>query len=197
MASRARAAAPILIAALVAALPLLHGLAAGDDFQFHLLSWLDAQQAWKHGIPYPHWAASANYGAGEPRFLFYPPLTWMLGAALGLVLPWKLVPAVMVFVLLAATGFAARALAREALPEAQSTLAGCVAVLSGYALYTAYARAAFAELAGGFWIPLLLLLALRDRKPDATDWLRATLAEDRCRARMRFVADWISRLCCP
>ncbi len=170
---RFAAAAPILIAALVASLPVLHGIAAGDDFQFHLLSWLDAQQSWLHGIPYPHWAPNANYGAGEPRFLFYPPLTWMLGAALGLFLPWKLVPATLLFLLFAATGFATRALARESLPEAPSTLAGCVAILSGYALYTAYARAAFAELAGGFWIPLLLLYALRDRKPHAATWRRA------------------------
>ena len=173
MASRAKAAAPILIAALVAALPVLHGLAAGDDFQFHLLSWLDAQQSWKLGVFYPHWAPSANYGAGEPRFLFYPPLTWMLGAGLGLLLPWKFVPAAMLFLLLAATGFATRALARKLLPEEQSTLAGCIAILSGYALYTAYARAAFAELAGGFWIPLLLLFALSDRRPQAPGWQRA------------------------
>ena len=174
MTPRSKAAATILLAAALASLPvLLHGIAAGDDFQFHLLSWLDAQQSWKHGILYPHWAPNANYGAGEPRFLFYPPLTWMLGAALGLLLPWKLVPATLLFLLLAATGFATRALARESLPEAPSTLAGCIAILSGYALYTAYARAAFAELAGGFWIPLLLLFALRDRKPRAATWSRA------------------------
>jgi len=169
--TRGIGAALILIAASIAAVPvLLHGLAGGDDFQFHLLSWLDAQLNWQHGIPYPHWAPNANYGAGEPRFLFYPPLTWMLGAALGSLLPWKLVPATLLFLLLAATGFATRALAREQLSEAPATLAGCVAILGGYAFYTAYARAAFAELAGGFWIPLLLLFALRDRKPDGAMW---------------------------
>jgi hypothetical protein len=102
----------ILLAAAVAAAPIwLHGPVAGDDFEFHLVSWLNAQQGWLHGIAYPHWASSANFGAGEPRFVFYPPLTWMLGAALGLVLPWTLVPVVITFLLLAATG--ARSLGRR------------------------------------------------------------------------------------
>ena len=172
--TRGIGAALILLAAAIVAVPvLLHGLAAGDDFQFHLLSWLDAQQNWKHGIAYPHWAPNANYGAGEPRFIFYPPLTWMLGAALGSLLPWKLVPPMMLFVLLAATGFATRTLARERVADAPAALAGCIAILSGYALYTAYARAAFAELAGGFWVPLLLMFALRDRRPEAPGWRRA------------------------
>ncbi len=164
----------ILLAAAVATAPiLLHGSFCGDDFEFHAVSWFDVQQNWLHGIPYPHWMASANYGAGEPRFMFYPPLTWMLGAALGFVLPWTLVPLALVFLPLAATGLAVRALALEMLPDAPATLAGCAALFSGFALFTAYERTAFAELMGGFWIPLLLLFALRDRNPSARLWWRA------------------------
>jgi hypothetical protein len=163
----------ILLAAAVASFPVwFHGPVAGDDFEFHFVSWLDAQQNWLHGIPYPHWASSPNYGAGEPRFVFYPPLTWMLGAALGLLLPWTLVPVAMTFLLSTATGFAVRALARQALPDPAATLAGCAAIFSGYALFSTYFRTAFAELAGGFWIPLLLLFALRDRDPTASVWRR-------------------------
>ena len=163
----------VLAAALATAPILLHGSYCGDDFEFHVVSWFDVQQSWQHGIPYPHWMASANYGAGEPRFMFYPPLSWMLGAALGLVLPWTLVPVVLVFLVLAATGLATRALAREALADAPATLAGCATLFTGFALFTAYERTAFAELMGGFWIPLLLLFALRDRKADAPLWQRA------------------------
>jgi hypothetical protein len=85
----------------------------------------------------------------------------MMGAALGAVLPWTLVPVALTYLCLAGTGLATRALARQALGEAAATLAGCVALFSGYALFTAYERSAFAELAGGIWIPLVLLYALR------------------------------------
>jgi hypothetical protein len=156
----------VLLAAAIAVTPILrHGPSCGHDFDFHLVSWFDCLNSWRHGILYPHWAPSANYGAGEPRFVFYPPLTWMLGAALGLILPWTLVPLALTFLLLAATGLATRALARQMLTEGAATLAGCAAIFSGYTLFTAYERAAFGELAGGCWIPLLLLFALRERNP--------------------------------
>jgi hypothetical protein len=172
--SRFAGPALILLAAAIASASIwFHGPVAGDDFEFHLVSWLNAQQSWLHGTPYPHWAASPNFGAGEPRFVFYPPLTWIVGAALGLILPWTLVPLAITFLLLAATGLATRALARYALPEAPATLAGCAALFSGYTLFTAYYRTAFAELAGGFWIPLLLLFALRDRNASAPLWRRS------------------------
>jgi len=164
----------ILLAAAVAVLPqLVRGNSCGHDFDFHLVSWFDCLNAWRHGIPYPHWSPSANFGAGEPRFVFYPPLTWMLGAALGLVMAWQSVPVAMTFLLLGATGLATRALARPALPADAATLAGCAAIFSGYALFTAYERSAFGELTGGFWMPLLLLLALRDRNPSGGAGRRA------------------------
>jgi hypothetical protein len=164
----------ILFAAVLATTPLfLRGNSCGHDFDFHLISWLDAQGSWRQGIVYPHWASSANFGAGEPRFVFYPPLSWMLGAALGLVLPWPLVPMALTFLLLAATGLATRALARQALSSDAATLAGCAAIFSGYTLFCAYERGAFAELAGSCWIPLLLLLALRDGNPAGSVARRA------------------------
>jgi hypothetical protein len=166
--------AVVLLAATVAVTPLVwHGPSCGHDFDFHLVSWFDCQNSWRHGILYPHWAASANFGAGEPRFVFYPPLTWMLGAALGLILPWQFVPAALTFLLLAATGLATRALARQMLPDGAATLAGCAALFSGYALFTAYERTAFGELAGGYWIPLLLLFALREDKLSVPTCRRA------------------------
>ena len=166
--------AVILFAAAIAVAPqLVRGNSCGHDFDFHLVSWFDCLHSWQHGVLYPHWTPSANYGAGEPRFVFYPPLTWMLGAALGLVMPWPLVPIALTFLLLAGTGLATRALARQALADAPATLAGCAALFSGYSLFTAYERSAFGELSGGFWIPLILLFLLRDRNPSGALFHRA------------------------
>ena len=163
-------AAILVVAAAVASAPLyLYNFSCGHDFDFHLVSWLDALHSWRLGIVYPHWAPSPNYGAGEPRFLFYPPGTWMLGALLGVVFNWRHVPLLMTFLLLAATGFGTRALARYALSEGPATLAGCFAIFSGYALFTVYERSAYAELAGGFWIPILLLLVLREGNARDSD----------------------------
>jgi hypothetical protein len=165
----------ILLAAAVATAPLvLRGFSCGHDFDFHLASWMDALDAWRNGIFYPHWTPSANYGAGEPRFLFYPPLTWMAGAALGAVLGWQAAPVALTFLLLAATGLAVRALARLFADAGAATLAGCVAIFSGYALFCVYERAAYGELAGGCTIPLALLFAMREKRSAL--WLALTIA---------------------
>ncbi len=166
--------AVILLAAVVAMVPeFIRGSSCGHDFNVHLVSWFDCLNAWRHGIPYPHWTPSANYGAGEPRFVFYPPLTWMLGAALGAILSWNLAPVALTFIIFAATGLATRALALDSLRDAPATLAGCVSIFSGFTLFTGYERCAFPEFAGGFWLPLILLFVLRDRFPSGSLTRRA------------------------
>ena len=73
----------------IAVLPLAwRGTSCGQDFDFHLQNWQELVAHWQHGAIYPHWAESANYLAGEPRFVFYPPLSWILGGLLGAILPW-------------------------------------------------------------------------------------------------------------
>ncbi len=182
--SRFAGPAAILLAAFVAIVPqLIRGNSCGHDFDVHLVSWLDCLNAWRHGIPYPHWASSPNYGAGEPRFVFYPPLTWMLGAALGAVLPWNLAAIALTFLILAATGLATRALALEvfefdALDPRPATLAGCVSIFSGFTLFTAYERCAFPEFAGGFWLPLIILFVLRDRPSSGCPILSRFVRKD-------------------
>jgi hypothetical protein len=186
--------AAILIAAAVATVPqLIRGNSCGHDFDFHLVSWLDCVNSWRHGVLYPHWAPSANYGAGEPRFVYYPPLTWMLGAALGLLLPWHVVPIALTFLMLAGTGLATRALALEVFDDAPATLAGCAALFSGYALFTVYERAAFPESAGGIWLPLLLLFVLRDRTPSAS-LLRRTFDGSTVPLAVALAGCWLSNL---
>jgi hypothetical protein len=158
----------IPLAALLASTPrITRGVSCGHDFEFHLVSWLETQRSWTQGVPYPHWAQTPNWGAGEARFVFYPPLTWMLGALLGYLVPWPWVPAVLTFLSLAAVGISTRALARRFLPAPAATLAGVIAATTPYSLFTAYERTAFSELAAAFWIPLLLLFAWRQAEPCA------------------------------
>jgi hypothetical protein len=155
----------IPLAALIAVSPrIFRGVSCGHDFEFHLISWFETQRSWSQGVLYPHWAQTPNWGAGEPRFVFYPPLTWMLGALLGYALPWEWVPAALTYLFLLSAGLATRALARKFLPGPAATLAGVMASATPYALFTAYERTAFSELAAAAFIPLLLIFAWRQTK---------------------------------
>jgi 6-pyruvoyl-tetrahydropterin synthase related domain len=162
---RRRRLALIFAAAGIAALPLAwRGTSCGHDFDFHLESWMEVLWHWREGVVYPHWAASANYGAGEPRFVFYPPLSWMLGALLSLVMPWIRVPLVFTMVALAAMGATFYRMAREWMPENNAAVTACLYVVNPYVLFVAYQRAAYGELLAAAWMPLLVLFALRSKQ---------------------------------
>src|SRR5439155_1499752 len=110
------------------------GIPSGHDFEFHFNSWIEVLAQWKQGVLYPHWAAMAHYGYGEARFIFYPPLSWTLGAALGALLPWKFVPAAYTWIVLTLSGCAMWLLARRWLPRADAIFVGAVYAANPYHL---------------------------------------------------------------
>lgn len=149
--------------ALLLVLPLLlHGPSCGHDFGFHVQSWVDAAEQMRHGVLLPHWAYSPAYNSGEPRFVFYPPVSWVLGSLLLLVLPANLVPAAFTFVSLTLAGWAMWALARRFTGQSGALLASAAYLVNPYMLFTAFERTAFAELLAAAWMPWLLRAALAD-----------------------------------
>jgi hypothetical protein len=149
-------------AALIAVIPLIfHGCSCGHDFDFHVLNWMEAAHQFTQGNLHPHWAFTAAYNAGEPRFVFYPPISWTVGAFLGLILPWVWTPVVYTWLALTASGLALYYLARDFTTPTAALLAATFYAVNPYMLFTAYERTAYAELLAAAWIPLLLHAILR------------------------------------
>jgi non-canonical purine NTP pyrophosphatase (RdgB/HAM1 family) len=143
-----------------------------------MFSWMEVLGQWKDGIAYPRWAALAHWGYGEARFLFYPPASWTLGAALGAALPWKIVPGAYCWIVLMLAGGAMYRLAREWFPAPDALFAAVFYALNPYHLLIVYWRSAYAELLAAALLPLLLLCLLRLKRPGLrpTLWLSVTLA---------------------
>jgi hypothetical protein len=137
------------------------GTPSGHDVEFHLYSWLEVLSQWKQGIVYPRWAAMAHFGYGEPRFVFYPPASWALGAALSAIFPWTFAVDIYIWLVLVAAGVSMFVLLRQWLPRRDAIFAAAFYAVNPYHLVIVYWRSAFAELLASCVLPLLLLFLLR------------------------------------
>ena len=132
----------------------MRGNSCGHDFDFHLLSWMEVARAWNTGLLYPHWVQDANYGAGEPRLIFYPPASWLLGGLLGTISGWHAAPVLFVLLALLGAGGSMYLLAREWASTGAATFAACLYIANPYAMFVVYERSALGELLAGAWLPV-------------------------------------------
>lgn len=157
-----------MLAASAALSPLvLFGNVAGHDINVHVSWWMDAARQWREGTVYPRWYSGAYHGFGDATFIVYPPVSWMLGAALGSLFPWPAVPGIFCWLALTLGGLAMFRLAREWLGERPSYWAAALYVTNPYALLVVYHRSAYAELLAAAVFPLVLLFTLHLARPAA------------------------------
>lgn len=133
---------------------LIRGYSLGDDLPFHLGSWQAASRSLRHGV-YPQWDAAAALGAGEPRFVFYPPLSWLLGALLRTFASPTHAAEWFVCAAVAGCWLAMYAATRRWASVSTALLAATFYAAAPYTLFNSLQRAAFGELLAAVWLPML------------------------------------------
>jgi hypothetical protein len=145
---------------LPASMDFLHGHDHLDHLTWNI-GFLDVLRA---GVLYPRWLPDINQGDGGPTFIFYGPLfsyvtalfSWKLGIIQGLTMAS--------FLFWWGSGAAMYLCARQWLPRPASLAAALVYLFLPYHVYDLYMRAALAEFAQFFWLPLIVLWLAKLRR---------------------------------
>jgi hypothetical protein len=158
----AAAAALAAGAATLVVLPLvLLGNVSGHDVEFHLPNWIDVARHWREGVFYPHWSGGGHFGFGDPRYIIYPPFSWLIGGALATLLPGVMLPGVYVWIAVALTALTVYRLAREWFAHGAALWAAALYALNPYLLLVVSHRSAYPELLAASVFPLAFLFASR------------------------------------
>jgi 6-pyruvoyl-tetrahydropterin synthase related domain len=150
------------LVATLAVIPIaFYGNPWGHDVNLHLRSWMDAARQFGEGSIFPRWAAGANMGFGEPFFIFYPPLSRLVGMTLGLLLPWRIVSGVYIWLMLVLAGVSMWKCAGEWLAPSDALVASLLFTVNPYLLIIAYKRGNYADLLACSLLPLLVWGGIR------------------------------------
>lgn len=129
------------------------------------------------GRIYPRWDDATHLGYGAPTTSFYPPAIYFLTSILYAALhDWRLVLMGFHLLVMAGSGLAAYACAREWLGRNASLIAMIIYMIGPYHLINQYQRGALSEQMGFVWAPLVLLFAGRFLFRD--DLSRAEMMRD-------------------
>jgi hypothetical protein len=129
----------------------------GNDYKYHVTSWLQLYGGLKAHEWTLGWSDGAQYGFGEPRFCFYPPLSIMIGAGLMFLMPLKLVPGAVVWLLLTLSGLFMYVVAMRFLPTHHRLSAAVLYMFNPYLIITIFVRWAIAEAWVEALLPILFL----------------------------------------
>lgn len=157
----------------------------GHDLDLHFHAWMEASQQFREGYVFPRWDAGTNYGFGQPFFIFYPPLSWVIGGTLGLILPWEAVPGAYLLLVITLAGASMWNCASDFLKSTDAAIAAVLYALSPYVLIMAYKRCSYGDLLASALFPLLVWGALRMGRNARRTFLPLTLV---------FAAIWLADL---
>jgi hypothetical protein len=130
------------------------GYTSGHDLLFHVSAWVEVDHQWQEGVVLPQWSGSSNFGLGSPRFIFYPPLAFLLGGFVSWLLPLQTSVGAYCWLVLLIAGVSMFAFSSDFLPLPFALVAAVMYLASPYFIVVLHPRGALAELLAEALFPL-------------------------------------------